>query len=364
MADLSQLFGANLGVQPRRRQGPFDLAGPKQAEFTRKLVMSEAMKQDLAPDDGLPFYQFVTERLAQLGDGEGAMAVGQQFQALQAAQAQAQAEAEQQQFDNMDTNRKFGLKEKTDLGNLGVSRQNANSSSLNAASSAQNANTNAGTLGLNRDKFNADAGMRAQDERGARIDNELERYKLDYLAEFGHLPPTATEAAKLGVGGAGGSPAEDPLGEFGSMATIEESMRQAYALIQANPGGVTGVRASIKTALDGLARQAGFDVSMDAEQLETYMNAIAGQAGPFLLQDKRALAVAERERVEKMIKRPNWKTDSKSIVESLNFLNNMIAKMEAYLANKSGRGRNNPPGPTGPSGGGTPRVIDFNDLAD
>ena len=93
MADLSSIF-----APPRttRRSNVFDLQNEYAAQFKRKIVMREAMKQDLAPEDGDDFFQFVGNRLAQLGDAEGALAVQEQRNQFAASQAAAQ----QQAFDN------------------------------------------------------------------------------------------------------------------------------------------------------------------------------------------------------------------------------------------------------------------------
>ena len=91
MADLSQLFGGVPQAQGRRN--PFALSAPHANNIKRRIVMREAMKQDLAPEDGDDFFQFVGNRLFELGDTEGAFAVQQQRQQMQAQQAGAKQQA-------------------------------------------------------------------------------------------------------------------------------------------------------------------------------------------------------------------------------------------------------------------------------
>lgn len=110
MADLSQLFAPQPTIQERQgRRNPFGLAAPQAAGFARKIAMREAMQQNLSPDSGDQFFQFVGNRLAELGDAEGALAVNQQRQQMMASQAQAQAAGQQQAFDNELKAARFGL---------------------------------------------------------------------------------------------------------------------------------------------------------------------------------------------------------------------------------------------------------------
>lgn len=129
MADLSQIFGGQPSVAQRQgRRDPFALAGPRANEFKRKLVMSEAQKQDLAPEDGDAFFSFVENRLFQLGDTEGAMATNQRRQEMMAAQGAAQ----QQGFENDLARQEFALKaakfgqtQENEKARIGISQQNA-----------------------------------------------------------------------------------------------------------------------------------------------------------------------------------------------------------------------------------------------
>lgn len=105
MADLSHLFGG-VPLQPRQA-GPFDLAGPKAAEFKRKIAIGEAKKFGLSPQAGDEFYRFMGERLFELGDAEGAQIIEQER--MEQSAAKQKSLLEQQKFGlnvyNADTNR-------------------------------------------------------------------------------------------------------------------------------------------------------------------------------------------------------------------------------------------------------------------
>jgi hypothetical protein len=97
MADLASLFAPPALPGGGSAAGrAYEGAGIRGTEFTRQIVMSEALERDLAPEDGDPFFDFVGKRLFELGDVEGALGVAQQ----RAAMAAGQAEAEQQAFEN------------------------------------------------------------------------------------------------------------------------------------------------------------------------------------------------------------------------------------------------------------------------
>lgn len=155
MADLSRLFGA---PQQQQRRNVFDLASPKANQFKRQIVMKEAMEQDLAPDDGIDFFKFVGNRLFELGDTEGAMAVSQQAQQLSAGQAQAEAQARQQQFDNSVTLEKLDTQSSQFNQSLGFQREKqADLSKASAKKLAQDASLgaariNASMMGLKETK--------------------------------------------------------------------------------------------------------------------------------------------------------------------------------------------------------------------
>jgi len=94
MADLSHLFGG-VPLQPRQA-GPFDLAGPKAAEFKRKIAIGEAKKFGLSPQTGDEFYRFMGQRLFELGDAEGAQIIEQER--AEQLGAQQRANLEQNRF--------------------------------------------------------------------------------------------------------------------------------------------------------------------------------------------------------------------------------------------------------------------------
>ncbi len=105
MADLSNLFGSPPAPRALRPTG-FE-GGAKAQEFKRAIVMREALEQDLAPDDGLDFFKFVGRRLFELGDAQGAFAVGQQAQQLLAGQSAGA----QQGFENQIRAGEFAIKQ-------------------------------------------------------------------------------------------------------------------------------------------------------------------------------------------------------------------------------------------------------------
>lgn len=108
MADLSQLFGAQRG---NRTASVFDRVSDKAGSLKRRMVMNEAMRQDLSPEDGDPFFKFVGERLFQLGDIQGAMAVAAKREEIMGAQAAAQ----QKGFENQLKLGEYELKRSKEL---------------------------------------------------------------------------------------------------------------------------------------------------------------------------------------------------------------------------------------------------------
>lgn len=129
MADLSQLFGTqNFQAMPQN-VNPFDLYAPKAAEFKRKIALREAVKAGISPDNQPEFLSFVGNRLAQLGDGEGATAIAGQLQALQ-----------QQALENQNNERRLG---QFDRG-LDINQQNADVAGMNAELALSRAEREAG----------------------------------------------------------------------------------------------------------------------------------------------------------------------------------------------------------------------------
>lgn len=82
------------------------LAGQKQTEFTRQIVMREALEQNLSPEDGEKFFKFTGRRLFEMGDIEGAFAVADKQREFGAMRAQA----EQEQFERALKLEELGIK--------------------------------------------------------------------------------------------------------------------------------------------------------------------------------------------------------------------------------------------------------------